>query len=109
MYPGKNHRLLFINLAETEEDKGRFDHRKIGECIDCYNCYRDKTAQFEEGVPSYVYFQKNVEAVLKLYKVRKSVRDVLKKFGFKLLDALSSVVPNRSVREKLRMMYKEYK
>lgn len=109
MNPGKNHRLLFINLAETEEDKGGFDHRKIREDIDYYNCYRDKTAQFEDGVPSYIYFQKNVETVLKLYKVRKSVRDALKKFGFKLLDALSSVVPSRSVREKLRMMYKEYK
>ena len=109
MYPEKKHRLLFINLAETQEGKTGFEKREISGGIDYYDCYRDETAEIDENFPGFVYFKKNVEAVLKLYKVRKSVRDVLKKFAFKLLDALSRVVPSRRVREKMRMLYKEYK
>lgn len=86
MYPEKNHRG-----------------------IDYYDCYRDRDAAFDENFPGFVYFKKNVEAVLKAYKVRKNVKDVMKKFAFKLLDALSRLVPSRRIREKTRMLYKEYK
>ena len=109
MYPEKNHRLLFVNLAETEEGKTGFEKREIGGGIDYYDCYRDRDAAFDENFPGFVYFKKNVEAVLKAYKVRKNVKDVMKKFAFKLLDALSRLVPSRRVREKTRMLYKEYK
>ena len=109
MYPEKNHRLLFVNLAETEEGKTGFEKRKIGGGIDYYDCYRDRDAAFDENFPGFVYFKKNVEAVLKAYKVRKNVKDVMKKFAFKLLDALSRLVPSRRIREKTRMLYKEYK
>lgn len=109
MYPEKNHRLLFVNLAETEEGKTGFEKREIGGGIDYYDCYRDRDAAFDENFPGFVYFKKNVEAVLKAYKVRKNVKDVMKKFAFKLLDALSRLVPSRRIREKTRMLYKEYK
>ena len=33
----------------------------------------------------------------------------MKKFAFKLLDALRRLVPSRRIREKTRMLYKEYK
>ncbi len=86
-----------------------FEKREIGGGIDYYDCYRDRDAAFDENFPGFVYFKKNVEAVLKAYKVRKNVKDVMKKFAFKLLDALSRLVPSRRVREKTRMLYKEYK
>lgn len=109
MYPGKNQRLLFINLAENEEGKRGFEKRNVREDIDYYDCYRNPDAEFDEHFPDYVYFQKNVEAILNLYRVRKNVKDIMKKLAFKSLDALARLVPSRRVREKVRMFYKEYK
>ena len=99
MYPEKNHHLLFVNLAETEEGKTGFEKREIGGVNDKNDIYHTRYDDFDENFPGFVYFKKNVEAVLKAYKVRKNVKDVMKKFAFKLLDALSRLVPSRRIRE----------
>ncbi len=110
MYPGRHHRLLFINLADAEAGRTGFEKRKTknGD-IDCYDCYRDQDAEYDENFPDYVYYKKNVESVLNLYKVRKNAKDILKKISFKILDAVSRIIPNQHIRGKIRMWYKEYK
>jgi len=108
MYPEKNHRLVFIRLVDKVADVA-YNERLIRDDVKYYDCFYDEDVIRDPEVPSYVYYRKNLAQILKNYKVKVNWKNVLKKMFYKIMNALSTLIPNRALKNKARMMYKEYK
>ena len=106
LFPKNNMHLLFVLLGK--EGKG-FAKKALTDKIDYVECYGAEGADADTEKLDYCKYRSGMNLLLKDYPVKRNWKDYFRKLGYKTLDALCKLLPAKKLKEKIRMMYKEYK
>lgn len=106
IFPHKNIHLLCVSLDGSGDG---YIKKELADNIDYVSCFECQTDETDENFLDYCKYRPNMNKLLKAYQVKKSYKDYMYKFFYKVLDALCKLLPAKKIKEKVRMMYKEYK
>lgn len=107
LFPKKDISLLYVFL---NSDKGEgFSKRKLSDKVDFIDCFEAQGGEIDENFRNYCKYRANIYHLLEDYPVKRNWKDYFRKLGYKTLDALCKLLPAKKLKERVRMMYKEYK